>query len=224
MGDSTSESSLAQPGQESAAHKATRYRKRYRLAQAIVVVLFGAIIPTVLLTLAAIGLTDLQRSLTPAAGEFAATLESTQKTVSQAGDANSYVLAAFVFSEHSNRTVITTKTRLKIGVVQIGFSVMSVGIMFLLLGIKDGGLDATMSGGDLKFDFKTGSTGLATFVIGALMAAGGGLLKNDYTTVGVPSFSASGGGFSSSDFRAILDDCKKLPENQIATCFVKSLE
>lgn len=204
--------------------KVSRFRVRYRAAQTIIVLVFGAIIPTLLLALAAIGLTDLQRSLTPAAGEFATTLEATQTTVSQAGDPNSYVLAAFVFSEHSNRTVITTKTRLKIGIVQIGFSVMSVGIMFLLLGIKDGGFDTTVGSNDLKFDFKTGSTGLATFVIGALMAAGGGLLKNDYTTVGVPSFSAVSGRVSTNDFRAILEDCRKLPESQLATCFVKSLE
>ncbi|CUI91511.1 Uncharacterised protein [Achromobacter aegrifaciens] len=101
---------------------------------------------------------------------------------------------------------------------------MSVGVMFLLLGIKDGGFDAALAATDLKFDFKTGSTGLATFVIGALMAAAGGLLKNDYSTVGVPSFSAESGAYSTVDFRSILNDCKVLPEDQIATCFVKSLE
>ncbi len=61
-------------------------------------------------------------------------------------------------------------------------------MMLSLLGIKDGGLVGSGEAAGIKFDFKTGSTGVAMFVVGALMATIGGVLKNDYQTSLIPDY------------------------------------
>lgn len=70
-------------------------------------------------------------------------------------------------AEHSNYGVVHDKQRMKIVVMQIGFSVASVGIVFILLAMNDGGAELSPETTGTRIDFKTASTGLAAFLIGA---------------------------------------------------------
>lgn len=164
---------------------------------------------------------------------------------------NDYLLITKLHAEQVNLEVMTNKQVMKIAIINIGFAVMSVGIMFLLLGISETGNSQpsirdvalksepvaekpsskdTINSGDLtvkenassksptsepnetenknskptqpeanamqiageakgvKFDIKTGSTGIAVFLLGALMATGGGLIPNEYHTGNIPGY------------------------------------
>lgn len=84
------------------------------------------------------------------------------------------------------------KQVMKTSIIHIGFAVISVGMMLIILGINEGersGAEAQMDVQGLKFDFKTGSTGAAMFLVGAIMATVGGVLKNDYQTSEIPIYS-----------------------------------
>jgi hypothetical protein len=104
-----------------------------------------------------------------------------------------YALGSVVFVETSNRQVMLNKQRMKIAVMHIGFAVISVGLMLMILGIDVGGIDASgaSQGGGISVAVKIASTGVLVFVIGASMATIGGILGNDYKSVGIPSFEGS---------------------------------
>lgn len=101
-----------------------------------------------------------------------------------------YTLYALVFVETSNRKVMLNKQMMKMAVIQIGFAVISVGMLLLLLGIDAGGIDLDGEHKALgaKLNLKIASTGVVVFVIGATMAALGGLLINQYKTIDIPRF------------------------------------
>lgn len=80
------------------------------------------------------------------------------------------------------------KQVMKTSIINIGFAVMSIGLMLLVLGIESGGAEASAAVNELEFNLKTGSTGVAIFVVGAIMATLGGVLKNDYQTSQIPNY------------------------------------
>lgn len=61
-------------------------------------------------------------------------------------------------------------------------------MMFIILGINDGRVEGVTDINGLKFDFKTGPSGVAIFIVGAIMATDGEVLKNDYNTVPIPGY------------------------------------
>ena len=108
--------------------------------------------------------------------------------------------------------------------MQIGFAVISVGMMLIVLGINDGGAAAGAHVASIQFDFKTGSTGVVVFVVGALMATAGGVLKNDYSTVPIPSFFYDSAPPEYVKSINAYKECKKLGDNKFQPCFIGVFE
>ncbi len=79
------------------------------------------------------------------------------------------------------------KQSMKLTIIHIGLAVISVGMMFIILGINDGGGEGGVKLSGIDFNFKTVSSGLAIFIAGALMASGA-LINNIYTTAAVPGY------------------------------------
>lgn len=104
---------------------------------------------------------------------------------------NDYTLVALADAERANLSVMVNKQVMKIIVIYMGFAVMSFAMMFIVLGFTDSPVAAIGEGAGFKLDVRFGSIGAAVFVVGAAMAAGGGLLRNEYHTVGLPSFQPS---------------------------------
>ncbi|WP_321948304.1 hypothetical protein [Paraburkholderia sp. J10-1] len=200
--------------------------RRHKQVHTSIVVVFGGIVPVLLIVLAILGLRDLQTTFAPGKDNVVQTLTSVQKVVSDSKDVNAYALASFMFAEHSNFGVVHDKQRMKVVVIQIGFAVASIGIMFILLGVNDGGAQVAAKSTVGKVDFKTASTGLVTFLIGAGMAYGAGIIPNEYTTVGVPRYGAMGEQ-PQSDLRADLVQaatvCAKDPVATRGACLVDAL-
>lgn len=140
---------------------------------------------------------------------------------------NDYSLVALADSERANLSVMVNKQVMKIIVIYMGFAVMSFAMMFIVLGFTDGPVAASGEGAGLKLDFKFGSIGAAVFVGGAAMAAGGGLLRNEYHTVGLPSFQPVAGnqlGFVPA-IRSFVTECggARSAEGQLL-CLESSIE
>jgi hypothetical protein len=128
-----------------------------------------------------------------------------------------YALVSLINAESTNQKTMINKQIMKSAVVQIGFAVISIGMMFVVLGFSGGGLDVQAKSEGITFDVKTGSTGLAVVVIGAVMVTLGGVLKNDYSTVELPGFL----GADSRDIKFIesaFKACEKAG-NESAACF-----
>lgn len=158
-----------------------------QFARSIAILLFGIIVPLALMFQAYTGISQIDAAV---GGGIAS--ESTAETLAKARetlrDGNDYSLFAMLSAERVNHSVVISKQRMKIVVMQIGFAVASIGLMFIMLGINDGGGAVTGQGGGIGIDFKTGSTGALVFVVGAAMATAGGVLKNEYHTADVPQF------------------------------------
>ena len=99
-----------------------------------------------------------------------------------------YALISMLAAENANQKTMINKQIMKVAVIQIGFSVISIGLFFIVLGFNDGGVDANAGNGEFTFNVKTGSTGLVAIIIGASMATMGGIMKNEYRTVQVPIY------------------------------------
>ncbi|MFT4503162.1 hypothetical protein [Caballeronia sp. 15711] len=157
-------------------------------ARSFGVLFFGVILPVVVLFQAYMTLYAMPKTIPGHEMDVVQTFGDVKKLASDSNIANDYALFAMLFAEQSNKQAIVNKQLLKVVIIQVGFAVISVGLMFIILGISDGGATFGGKGGGISVDLKTGSTGLVTFVIGAAMAAGGALIPNEYTTVGAPDF------------------------------------
>lgn len=200
--------------------------KRRKRAHIAIVIAFGALVPVALIALAALGLWHLERDFSPATDNFIQTLTDVQKVVSESKDVNSYALASFMIAEHSNASVVHDKQKMKIVVMSLGFAVLSIGMMFILLGVSDGGVDVKAESAGTKIDLKTASTGLVAFLIGAGMSYGAGIIPNEYSTAGVPSYA---GIIAPSDpslreyLGKVVTACSHDAEKDQGACFVGSL-
>jgi hypothetical protein len=96
--------------------------------------------------------------------------------------------------------------------------------MFIVLGINDGGAQVTGGTDEIKFDFKTGSTGVLVFVVGALMATVGGVLKNDYSTVPIPTFYYNNAPSEYSKSIDAYNECKEKGKEIFQSCFIGIFE
>lgn len=162
-------------------------------ARASTVLLFGIFFPIVLLVSSYIGLKNTRDTIssieTPSA--LIGTIESMNRINA---DSRDYALYSLLYLENANKTMMVNKQVLKTTVIEIGFAVMSIGIMLLVLGIgRSDGVDITskIKSLDLSFDVKTLSAGTAVFLAGALMSSSAGLLKNEYTLSEIPIYAAA---------------------------------
>jgi hypothetical protein len=196
------------------------------VARSLALFVFGVIVPTALLFQAYSGLNTLgdrvSRSVTDTSA--AQTFSTARQSLH---DANDYALYSVIAAERTNQLVVTNKQIMKISVMQIGFAVASLGIMFVVLGFSDGGAQGSMDAAGFKFDFKTGSTGAVVFVIGAAMATAGGVMRNDYQTVPIPGYIDGGDGDARQAHAAatgIFKECAKQPQPTRYECFYKFFE
>lgn len=194
-------------------------------------VVFGVVFPILILFQAYTGFASLNddvgyktttSDLVVNLGEAKANIES----------ANDYALFSLLYVEHANQKTMINKQVMKTSVMHIGFAVISIGMMLIIFGIQgggEGGAQGTFSVQDITFDFKTGSTGVAVFCVGALMATLGGVLKNEYTTSTIPSFETVRVSTSASaglpvTYQQSLDafkKCASFKENS-ETCFMQA--
>lgn len=162
-----------------------------KFIQYFAVAMFGILIPVYLLGNVIGNVSSLNQEIS-----YEGNLDSTIKSFAEAQNhletANDYALLAMLSAESANQKTMINKQVMKVTVIQIGFAVISIGLLFVVLGFNDGGAEVAANSGEIVFNFKTGSTGLAAIIIGALMATLGGVLKNAYSTVEVPKFYTPG--------------------------------
>ena len=161
------------------------------IARQASIILFGVIFPVYVLFQAYQGISVLKddvgykTSVSDLVQEFS-------NVSTNINDANDYALFSLMYVEHANQKTMINKQVMKATIVHTGFAVISIGMMLIILGINEGGIEGSAEANALKFDFKTGSTGVGVFVIGALMATVGGVLKNDYSTSKIPMYGEVG--------------------------------
>jgi hypothetical protein len=162
-----------------------------RIARGFAIIVFGLVLPALVFWHAYLGFNllsdNFNRQSKPVdIAQIFASMKASHSLVE--GEADDYAMLSFMYSEQSSRSLLINKQLLKVVVMQMGFAVASVGLMFIVLGIRDGGADSSIEAQGVKFDFKTGSTGLVTFIIGAAMVAAAGIIYNEYTGVGYPQY------------------------------------
>ncbi|MBO9545342.1 hypothetical protein [Caulobacter sp.] len=148
------------------------------------------------------------------------------KVQPQLKSANDYALYTVMRLEATNNAVVTNKQIMKVVIMHLGFAVVSVGLMFIVLGIetKVGGGEGVIEAVGLKVDFRTASTGVLVFVVGATMVTLGGVLRNEYSTVGVPGYvTTAGPDAKAQESLARFKFCEKNhPPEDLAACFAPS--
>lgn len=150
--------------------------------------MFGMVIPVILLINAFLGVKQLSNQIN--LGENASGLiqqfDIARKSIKNIND---YALFSLMYIENVGQKTILSKQLMKIVIIHIGFATMSIGIMLIILGINQGGIDGLSELSVLKFDFKTGSTGVVVFVVGSIMALAGAIYPNKYVTSQIPVYS-----------------------------------
>ncbi|MFA0209455.1 hypothetical protein [Vibrio cyclitrophicus] len=151
------------------------------------IVAFGIVFPVIILFQAYIGINSLKENV-----QYNTTVKDLIEIMSDARQymesANDYALFSLLYVEHANQKTMINKQVMKSAIVNIGFAVISVGLMLIILGIKDGGVETSGAFQGISFDFKTGSSGVAIFIAGAIMSTLGGVLKNEYKTSEIPDY------------------------------------
>lgn len=157
------------------------------MARRLAAITFGIILPIILLYTAFCNLQDVSKKLYQIESE-----QGLQKAYEPLkgilSSANDYILYSLMYVEQSNQRTMVNKQAMKLTIIHIGFAIMCVGIMFVVLGINDGGAQGVGEFGGGTFNLKTASSGFAIFIGGALMASGGALLNNQYATAAVPGY------------------------------------
>lgn len=170
---------------------AANTKNRYKVLHFISIFIFGLVLPAFLLINAYLSLGKMQ-DIVSSKEDIDSVFEQTLDFHKEVNlDKNAYAYLSFIHATRSNEKTMVNKQILKLLVIQVGFSVISLGIMLLILGINDGGITASGQTEGFNFDVTVGSTGVAVFLIGAVMVTVGGVLKNSFSTVGVPTFSSS---------------------------------
>lgn len=196
------------------------------LAKQIAVLLFGVVVPLLVVIQAYQGISSLNNDV-----GYRTTTEQLIDNFNQAKKSlstiNDYSLFSLLYVEHANQKTMTNKQVMKVGIVHIGFAVISIGMMLIILGINDGGVEGIADVSGIKFDFKTGSTGVAVFVIGAIMATAGGVLKNEYQTSKIPdyvSLGATGNAGMQEETLKAYKMCRKQEKTSVESCFLQVFE
>lgn len=192
-----------------------------RVARSIGILILGLIVPAFVLIQAYVALGGLSENVNVITRTTAQ--QQLARTAPFLHSGNDYALFSMLAEEKSNEAIVVNKQMMKIVTMQIGFSLMSLGLMLVTLGFNEGGADISGAWSTIKFDFRTGSSGVLVFVIGGAMAAAGGLLKNDYKTVPIPEFVAQMQSPLTNEMRIYVACRKRLP-NTYKECFTNSFE
>jgi len=158
--------------------------------RSVAVIVFGIIFPVIILFQAYLGINALTEDVAyrTTVQDLVANMSSAKKEMKNQND---YALFSLLYVEHANQKTMINKQVMKSSVINLGFAVISVGMMLIIFGIKGNegaDLEAGIEMQGVKFDLKTGSTGVAMFCVGAIMATVGGVLKNDYQTSEIPKY------------------------------------
>jgi len=164
----------------------------------------GLIIPVFLLVSVITNISALEKEISYKEG-FKQVVENFKSAKVDLDTPNDYALLSVLAAENANQKTMINKQVMKVAVIQIGFAVISIGLLFIVLGLNDGGIETSGGNGSMNFNMKSGSTGLVAIIVGAAMATLGGVIKNDYQTVEVPKYFAA----SSSDLENVLKACEK---------------
>jgi hypothetical protein len=200
-------------------------------ARGLAIIFFGVLVPIALLFAAYHNLEEVSKGLKnyDSAAELQQHYTSLNKTLASAND---YILFSLMYVEQSNQKTMLNKQAMKLTIIYIGFAVMSIGLMFMMLGINDGGGEGGGKLAGTEFNFKTTSTGLIVFIAGALMASGGALLNNQYITAAIPGYiqvfnkSETSNHDKSEKLVALYKSCRKYDEGKFQQCLaamIKSL-
>ncbi len=192
-------------------------------ARSIAIIIFGIVFPVIILFQSYVGINSLRDDVAykTTMTDLVSNLSETKKHLLNAND---YALYSLLYVEHGNQKTMINKQVMKSTVVHIGFAVISVGMMLIILGIKEegeSGAEASVEANGIKFDFKTGSTGVAMFCVGAVMATIGGVLKNDYQTSEIPTYESMDISSSASAYEKSINayhECSKQGKS-FETCF-----
>lgn len=195
-------------------------KKFIGLIKLLAIIILGFIFPIVLIIQSYIGLQTLTSGFKTASNMV--TEVKQLKTLIHSS--NDYNFASLVFLENKNFEVMQKKQIMKVTIIQLGYAMMSIGLMLIMLGFED--KKHAISGGwnSFKLDFKTGSTGALVVVIGAVMATLGGVLKNDYNNNAIPAYETYQESSKNDEVTSIYNGC--IENNKVnadaAECFMKS--
>lgn len=189
--------------------------------KATAILVLGLLFPVLILAQAYLGLSSLagaiDRSLST--DEVVRIFQRAKPAIQTAND---YALFSQMFAENINQTIITNKQIIKVVVIEIGFAAMSLGLMFVMLGVSDGGGEGRVTWGGVSVDLKTASTGALVFLVGAAMATAGGVLKNEYKSMPQPQYVVVDAGGPTDTEVASLDayrQCKADAGEAFPACF-----
>lgn len=165
-----------------------------RSFRALIILAFGAIIPAVLVVQAYGAMKSMDSVVTTFHPTKLAEILPATDSKKEVSSHLDYTFSALLFVESSNRNVMLSKQRMKMSVMQVGFAVISIGFMLIFLGIDAGGIEGSLAAkeGAWSGSIKVASTGVVVFLIGAGMVTMGGVLRNEYATVGIPAYAEAG--------------------------------
>lgn len=199
-------------------------QKNFLKVRILAVVLFGAIFPSIVIYGAFSDISkltsriDYEGDLKDVVSAYSSILEKKPE------GSNEYILLSLLITENANQNAMVNKQVMKAAVMQIGFALISIGLLFIVLGFNEGGMDGTGEVGDFKFDFKTASSGLSAIVIGSIVATMGGVLKNEYRTVPVPNYVNSKSVLTTENYVSLIEKCKQKVPNNSNQCVVMGLK
>lgn len=192
-------------------------------AKHLSILLLGIVVPLAVLGLAFKNVSALSTSIsyTSPPESTAHLLKEAKNTIKEVND---YYLFSLIYTEHANQKTMINKQTMKVSIMQIGFAVISIGMMFIVLGIDAGGAESTIDISGIKVDFKTASTGVVVFVVGTTMATLGGVLKNDYGTVPIPEYYFPDNSKKLQKLENHYKDCKSQKDVKAEDCFFAMFE
>jgi len=199
-----------------------------KITRSAVIFLFGLLLPLFLLVGAYTHLTEFDTKINniDTSQELQHNYDALKGNLVSAND---YVLYSLMFVEQSNQRTMLNKQSMKLTIIHIGLAVISVGMMFIILGINDGGGEGGVKLSGIDFNFKTVSSGLAIFIAGALMASGGALINNIYTTAAVPGYVQILSPESNSDDKTnnlvkFYKSCRQYEDDKFQRCLVSMVQ
>ncbi|MCF2845816.1 hypothetical protein NH514_00305 [Pseudoalteromonas sp. ACER1] len=154
-------------------------------------VIFGLIIPGILTFNVMGNLAQLEQSINSKQDlEKVASIYRTLKEEVEVQ--NQYALASYLFSSAINQNTLINKQIMKTVAIHIGFSVISFGVLFIILGINQGSISASGTfANSTSIDFKSGSMGVGVILIGGVMVTTAAIHTNEYTGVSIPAYKPS---------------------------------
>jgi hypothetical protein len=193
------------------------------VSRSIAIAIFGVIVPVLILGQAYLGLSAMQNSVLSQLKQPPTGLViDTKVTPNPTG--NDYALFAMSYAEASNRQIIVNKQVLKVSVMEVGLAVASLGLMLILLGFELGPTTVGGTSGGFSLNIQAASGGVVVFLAGAAMSAAGGLLSNEYTTVGTPEFAQVLSDGVDQQLAGYYQECKQSAGAQYKDCFTDQYE